>query len=119
MDVVMLTKCARLAVERHGVGWTRLSFEKKHEIIQELESQLPKPAPVRVTIPEHGADGNSPGISGGVGLPLGDEAPSPPKTPGLERAAAEWMEQAHREVEGGDYRTRPGVGARRFDHPVR
>jgi hypothetical protein len=60
MDVVMLTKCARLAVERHSVSWTRLSFEKKHEIIQELESQLPKPAPVRVTIPERGADGNSP-----------------------------------------------------------
>jgi hypothetical protein len=119
MDAAMMSECAKRGWQRHGVSWSRLSFGQRHAILTEIEATMPPVKPPHPQTFERRADGSSIGIAGGVG-DGGVGKSAAPKTPGLDKAAVEQMELAHRAAEGaGEYATRPGVGAGRFDHPVR
>jgi hypothetical protein len=111
-QATFMSECARRAWHHHGISWTKLSFDRRYEIVQETEAEHPSPksAPV-LTVPTRRADGSSEGLSGGVGKPFDGLAS---KTPGAGAHAVELLRQAHRELEG-EYIDRRGW----FDNRIR
>jgi hypothetical protein len=66
-DAVRFNDACVKVSSRAWLELAEMSFDERGAIMREIEA-LPEPAPVR--IPPRGADRASPGIAGGVGLPL-------------------------------------------------
>jgi hypothetical protein len=127
-QVTFNTRCAQLAAER-GTPWPTLSFEQKRAIRAELEPLLPKIVPARPPLrwdqaPIRPVSEQRPMVSifmGGPVVPADSPMARRAEAAGRaasEQAAREMIEQVHRQAGGrGEYTTRAGVGAGRFDHP--